>query len=592
MDENLMTHLKENYAEQVEIDTSEIGSGLQEFINEEIENKSHCVRLLKACSQGIVAPLITALRCPQLRKKSRSETFEKIKTLPKQPGTNGQTVLTKTMSSSSLPSSISNPESLANQQSVAETPFSDPSKPNLPSVEKAMTSPPPLDFSTLRTPSKKSKQKRSKTPQSAGGRVRSNTTNSNLPPLPQFTIPELRKPMVDTQFDDFIKNNKFNYLHEAPPIPPAGAAPSEPNLVMKKKKKKKTQQIKHHVVSEINLHAVQAYEGESDRYVSPRMTLNYGDTSEHIIPVVIPVKSPRSPREQEVPPLVIPIRQVVSDTLNEKPKSRPCSLDPSSVPLRSPRNYDSSPRKEGSPRKGDFSPRKSSSPRSLISPRKPVPSVDSAFANPFTKDKKRFIMDSSPANLNISPLISPRISPRASTDPPIPMHLLSNEENVSGSPRKKKSNLGWLKFDRKHVRKSESDSSGDSSSLHNSSDQISSLDKIYTKKSAALRQKKGEKEREKKREKEVKMRENLGEFLLQSIPNTWCIQVVLRANGTFTVRHRKSENAQNSLFPNKFELNWQADFEFDEEVSSLEAMFPKIVALTFQDEKVRYLLIL
>jgi hypothetical protein len=91
-----------------------------------------------------------------------------------------------------------------------------------------------------------------------------------------------------------------------------------------------------------------------------------------------------------------------------------------------------------------------------------------------------------------------------------------------------------------------------------------------------------EKRREKKREEEQP------ELVFQSIPRSWRIQVTKRPNGEFTVRHRKREHATISLFPDQFELEWQAEFGFDASAENLFAMFPQIVELSFPNEKVGY----
>ena len=55
------------------------------------------------------------------------------------------------------------------------------------------------------------------------------------------------------------------------------------------------------------------------------------------------------------------------------------------------------------------------------------------------------------------------------------------------------------------------------------------------------------------------------------------------------LRHRGIEITSSEMFPCTFDTEWQAEFIIDETATQVLAMFPKIIGLTFDNQKV-YLL--
>ena len=64
------------------------------------------------------------------------------------------------------------------------------------------------------------------------------------------------------------------------------------------------------------------------------------------------------------------------------------------------------------------------------------------------------------------------------------------------------------------------------------------------------------------------------------------VQITKCADGDYVVRHRGKANTHSELFPCSFVTEWQAEFVFDKNVANVVAMFPKIVGLVFEDQKV------
>lgn len=85
-----------------------------------------------------------------------------------------------------------------------------------------------------------------------------------------------------------------------------------------------------------------------------------------------------------------------------------------------------------------------------------------------------------------------------------------------------------------------------------------------------------------------KKKENWEEpILLIPQKSTEQINILQNLDGTFILRHRRKEDAQSSLFPCPLEIDWQAEFVLDNEASNIIAMYPKVIALGFSDEKLK-----
>lgn len=79
------------------------------------------------------------------------------------------------------------------------------------------------------------------------------------------------------------------------------------------------------------------------------------------------------------------------------------------------------------------------------------------------------------------------------------------------------------------------------------------------------------------------------EIFLEPKENSHQVQITKCNDGTFMLRHRGIEITSSEMFPCTFDTEWQAEFIIDETATQVLAMFPKIIGLTFDNQKV-YLL--
>lgn len=65
------------------------------------------------------------------------------------------------------------------------------------------------------------------------------------------------------------------------------------------------------------------------------------------------------------------------------------------------------------------------------------------------------------------------------------------------------------------------------------------------------------------------------------------VNILQCPDNTIIIRHRRKEEANTTLVPSTFQIDWQAEFVFNENATRLIAMYPKIIDISFVDEKVR-----